>query len=463
MLRFLIPLISVFVQVLLTSTSHAAESDESSRVNGIWRTAGYGYIFQVNAPDVSVYEVTAISCLESGLEADLFESDPGQDVLGRFRVRIDGFIDAYMEMHGTGNPDEMEFHRRDTTSIMKANRLEQLPKLCSSPSENSNEYNLQVFLHNFSEHYPFFGIKGTDWMKFSQAVLPRKNMTEREFFDFLVSLVEPLYDTHVVLLPTSLSESFWGEGQLSSKDAYDRIDRIYANIEENYLITPLTKFCQDRLGFSSLPGNIGYLRVSGFTGCSESARFRDDEHGLNQAFDEIFSNSNLEALVIDTRDNGGGSGKHVIQLAQRLASSGYIAFSKQAYINYSDNNAWTEPETVFVVPNNQAGFKGNIALLTSYESISAAETFAMALMKRGPKVVRVGQRTRGVFSNILPRVLPNGWLFGLPNERYLDTTGKSYDEVGIPPDIEINNTDLDIEERRDVVLDAALVQLNNLK
>ena len=463
MFRFRRSLISALAQVLLASSIYAAESDDGSLANGIWRTVGYGYIFQVNAPDVSVYEVTAISCLDSGLEAGSFESGFSQDVLGRFRVGIDGYIDAYMEMHGTGSPDEMEFHRRDTASIMKANRLKQLPELCSIPAQSSLEYNLSVFLQSYKEHYPFFDVKGTDWTKFSQVVLPGESMTEREFFDFLVSLVEPLYDTHVVILATSLDESFWGEGQFSSKDAYDRIDKIYANIEENYLTKPLMKFCQDRLGFSSLPGNVGYLRVSGFTGCSESSRFQDDERGLNQALDDIFSSSSLEALVIDTRDNGGGSGKLVVQLAQRLADQSYIAYSKQAYINSSDENAWTEPEDVLVVPNNQAGFKGNVALLTSYESISAAEAFAMALMERSPKVARVGQRTRGVFSDILPRVLPNGWLFGLPNEKYLDTAGNSYDEVGILPHIEVNNADADIEEGRDVVLDAALVHLINLK
>jgi C-terminal processing protease CtpA/Prc len=53
-------------------------------------------------------------------------------------------------------------------------------------------------------------------------------------------------------------------------------------------------------------------------------------------------------------------------------------------------------------------------------------------MNRQPAVVRVGQNTQGVFSDVLGRRLPNGWRFGLPNERFV-TDGKSYDGPGIPP------------------------------
>jgi C-terminal processing protease CtpA/Prc len=66
--------------------------------------------------------------------------------------------------------------------------------------------------------------------------------------------------------------------------------------------------------------------------------------------------------------------------------------------------------------------------------VSAAETFTQALINREPKIVRVGENTQGVFSDVLGRHLPNGWQFGLPNERFV-TNGKSYDGPGIPPDV----------------------------
>ncbi len=76
--------------------------------------------------------------------------------------------------------------------------------------------------------------------------------------------------------------------------------------------------------------------------------------------------------------------------------------------------------------------------LIGVQSISAAETFTQALLKRPLPVTRVGETTQGVFSDVLSRQLPNGWHFGLPNERFV-TDGKNYDVVGIAPDIAVES------------------------
>ncbi len=73
--------------------------------------------------------------------------------------------------------------------------------------------------------------------------------------------------------------------------------------------------------------------------------------------------------------------------------------------------------------------------LTGPLTISAGETFTQALMGRTPHIVRIGENTQGVFSDVLGRKLPNGWRFGLPNEIYRTPEGTIFDLVGIPPDI----------------------------
>lgn len=52
-------------------------------------------------------------------------------------------------------------------------------------------------------------------------------------------------------------------------------------------------------------------------------------------------------------------------------------------------------------------------------------------------IVRIGENTQGVFSDVLGRQLPNGWRFGLPNEIYRTADGTIFDLAGIPPDIEV--------------------------
>jgi C-terminal processing protease CtpA/Prc len=82
-------------------------------------------------------------------------------------------------------------------------------------------------------------------------------------------------------------------------------------------------------------------------------------------------------------------------------------------------------------------FTGPAALLTGQRSVSAAETFTMSLMGRQPGVIRIGESTQGVFSDVLTRSLPNGWRFGLANERFLTEEGDSFDGPGIPPHHEV--------------------------
>ena len=80
-------------------------------------------------------------------------------------------------------------------------------------------------------------------------------------------------------------------------------------------------------------------------------------------------------------------------------------------------------------------------------------------MNRVPPVVRVGENTQGVFSDVPGRRLPNGWRFGLPNERFV-TNGRSYDGPGIAPDVTVPiYPATDLESGRDGAIERALLIL----
>jgi C-terminal processing protease CtpA/Prc len=78
-------------------------------------------------------------------------------------------------------------------------------------------------------------------------------------------------------------------------------------------------------------------------------------------------------------------------------------------------------------------------------------------MGRVPRVIRIGENTQSVFSDVLGRRLPNGWRFALPNEVYLTPEDKAFDGTGIPPDIEIPVfTAADVAAGRDPALATTL-------
>ena len=77
-------------------------------------------------------------------------------------------------------------------------------------------------------------------------------------------------------------------------------------------------------------------------------------------------------------------------------------------------------------------------------------------------MIRIGQNTQGVFSDVLRRRLPNGWEFGLPNELFLDEHERDYDGAGIAPDHRIpvfEQADLDAE--RDPAAEKALEEIKS--
>lgn len=47
----------------------------------------------------------------------------------------------------------------------------------------------------------------------------------------------------------------------------------------------------------------------------------------------------------------------------------------------------------------------------------------------------IGQPTQGVFSDVLVRRLPDGLVFGLPNEEFPTRTGRTFDGTRIPPQL----------------------------
>lgn len=56
-------------------------------------------------------------------------------------------------------------------------------------------------------------------------------------------------------------------------------------------------------------------------------------------------------------------------------------------------------------------------------------------MRELPQVSVLGTPTAGGLSDILDAALPNGWIWGLSHQQYLDHRGAQYEKVGTPPDV----------------------------
>ena len=99
-----------------------------------------------------------------------------------------------------------------------------------------------------------------------------------------------------------------------------------------------------------------------------------------------------------------------------------------------------------------------VIVLTSGMTASAAEIFVMA-MRVLPHVTVIGEPTSGEHSDMLGRMLPNGWEFTLSNEEYVLAGGEVFERAGVPPEVAVELDPVALANGQDVMLNMALTYL----
>jgi len=372
--------------------------------------------------------------------------------------------------------DTRWLHEDGSVSNILLRRTGSRPEPCGQPLADTPLTNYQVFWETFAEQYPFFALRQVDWLAVDKKFRPQVTLETKpeDLFRILSDMIDPLHDAHTFINAKSIQKGFHGFRPATDPMQKGNAPRITEIIETKYVRGGLRDFCNGQLQFGLLRSPqgatlsdsarngradvIGYLRIHSFSRYSKDREFVKQLDALERALDDIFKDSTkLTGLVIDVRINSGGSDVFGISLASRLATQEYLAYEKVMRNDIRDPHHRTSPQRVIVHVSQRPGFRGPVVLLMSAHSVSAAETFTMAVLDRHPHVVRVGANTQGVFSDVLGRRLPNGWRFGLPNEIYLTKSGKAFDGTGVPPDIEVPIFPMeDLANGRDSALDKAL-------
>jgi C-terminal processing protease CtpA/Prc len=434
---------AAIVLTAVAALSGAAKQPSTGRtaLEGVWRSQGYGIVFEIRGPKLKVFELTATTCVLGTTGTVDVTPEPGREATLSVE---DG--DPFLVRTG-GTADHKVLHVEGSASDLRIDRLPQLPAVCARLTPNTPPDNFEVFARTFAEHYIAFDLKKTDWAKVVEA--NRSKVTARttptELFDVLEGMIAPLGDPHTYLRSEELKRQV---GRL--RPGTDRLLKggpaefrrtgmpaLQAVTERAYLKGELRSWCKGQVRYGHVDEAIGYLRIQAFAGYTDDGGFASSLAALETALDEIFSDPGLKALVIDARINFGGSDVLALAVASRLATTEYLAYTKDARADAVDRNKWTPGDPSVVRPSARPGFRGSVVELTGPLTISAGETFTQALMGRTPRIIRIGENTQGVFSDVLGRRLPNGWVFGLPNEVFRTPEGAIFDAVGIAPDIAV--------------------------
>jgi len=198
-------------------------------------------------------------------------------------------------------------------------------------------------------------------------------------------------------------------------------------------------------------GQIGYLTVNNF----------EDEKIINQ-FDSLFTEiANTKGLIIDIRNNGGGSsgiGYHIISsLTNKPFKSSYSKVLR--YIPTINGIQWHENQPGDWDANGKQYYDKPVMVLISARTFSAAEDFTVAFdfMKRGQLI---GQTTGGSTGQPFGFSLPGGGSARVCGKHDAYPDGKEFVGIGIAPNVTVNKTVNDLWKGKDAALEKALQLLN---
>jgi len=361
-----------------------------------------------------------------------------------------------------------------------SDQIDRLPEVEVTAPTDDPIANFDVFWTTFDEYYALFDLaEDVDWKETYETYRARvtPDTTKDELWEIFSEMIAPLNDGHTMLLdfenqrqmfsrPVESSPSFW---MMESLDAYS------ATIAE-YLDT----FSPDNnvagngnILYGTIGNRIGYVNILSFEGYAEPSLaidefsilamlcvYGNDIEAFSTEIDRIFAEfSDMDGLIIDLRFNMGGSGDLAVELTNRLVSEKQIAYSHQVRFGeqYDDLD---DPVYEYAEPKGVAFLDKPIIVLTSRNTVSAGDLQAM-LLKQLPNVTVIGETTFGIFSEGIPRHLPNGWMFTLSTQRLYSETGEFYEQKGISPHIGVHPDADRLHEGNDNMLDAALVRFES--
>ncbi len=169
-----------------------------------------------------------------------------------------------------------------------------------------------------------------------------------------------------------------------------------------------------------LKNNVGYLRLTSFN--------ENSGDQIREQIREFEKNGNINSYILDLRNNPGGLLSQAIRISDFFLDNGEIVSTKSR--KASENRKW------FAKKGDLIGGK-TLVVLINYGSASASEIVAGALQDHKRAII-LGENSygKGSVQSIIP--LKNKGAIRLTVAKYYLPSGKSISEVGVSPDIEIN-------------------------
>lgn len=309
--------------------------------------------------------------------------------------------------------------------------------LVGSDDTDSPDVVFEIVWRDFDRYYASFALRGINWDSLHQVYAPQAAAvtSTSQLTNLVGRLMAELRDPHVDLRDGD---------QIIASSVVLQPTAFSASLVQTYF-TGMRSTPSSRIRYARNTRNIGYIYLQSFSGTNWA-------HEIDVALQ--FFGTSTEGVIIDIRDNTGGSSRTAETIASRFMDQ-RREFAFVRYRSGPGHGDFSDYLSVMIEPAGERRFNGPVVLLTNRLTTSASERFTLAMRVR-PNTRIMGDTTTGAFSNPLFRELPNGWTFRVPQSIEYDADRVTHEGVGLGPDTLIPFGSTDLANGRDPQLEAAI-------
>lgn len=300
--------------------------------------------------------------------------------------------------------------------------------------------NFETLWKIIDTRYCYLEAKNIDWNAVHEKYenrLGKDTLNKFIFFDAMAEMLATLQDGHVNLLSEFDRSRYW---------------KWFTDYPANFSSSLI--YSERYLGNSyRIAGGFRYRKIAdGLVGYIYYSSFMDGftDENIRLIFEQFQS---CRGLIIDVRNNGGGS----IEYASNLASCFFKRDTVNMYMRYkagSGHNDFSKPVPIKTKAHGKIKWDRPVVVLSNRSSYSATNMF-ICQMKAAPEATILGDRSGGGGGMPFSRELPNGWSVRFSASPMYDKDMQDI-EFGIEPDVQVNLLPEDREKGLDTLIEAAL-------
>jgi carboxyl-terminal processing protease len=298
----------------------------------------------------------------------------------------------------------------------------------------------EEFWQFFKDDYALFEERQVDWGSAYGQYRPlvNANTSASELYGIFSRMIAPIGDGHVALAAPGLG-------------VFDANIYFRERLEDELFDPGLIRAAYLEDGYKTQGKHYVYGQIKGKEiGYIHFDVFRPESVMLIELLRDY---PDVKGYIIDLRHNNGGDVSHSFPFLGRFTPERHW-FLRSKTKNGKGPDDFTSWHYWYL---ERAGnfIAKPLVLLTDRYTVSAAERMVMAA-KTLPGATIIGDTTNGTFGTKISRELVNGWYFSYSIQKVEMYDGKSYEGIGIPPDILVKNRLEELEQGIDRTLQRAI-------